>query len=93
MEEWILMMKNEWKNVLDYVEKLELESKFPPKEPLPFPWMDIGPGYCYGPAFGHWDSVHIALDLLERDPEQAKNQISNLISVQWDNGMFPAWYG
>ena len=90
MEDWILMMKKEWKNVLDYVEKLELESKFPPKEPLQFPWMDTGPGYCYGPAFGHWDSVHIALDLLERDPEQAKNQISNLISVQWDNGMFPS---
>ena len=21
---------------------------------FPYPWLEIGPGYAYGPAFGHW---------------------------------------
>ena len=52
--------KSEWRPLLDYVEMLHGKSQFRPRGVLPYPWEDIGPGYCYGPAFGHWDAVHIA---------------------------------
>lgn len=82
--------KQEWQPVLSYTAGLQTDSQFPPQGPLLFPWENIGPGYCYGPAFGHWDAVHIALDLMEQNPQQAKNQINNLMSLQQDNGMIPS---
>ena len=82
--------KSEWGPVLDYVKMLHGKSQFQPQGVLPYPWEDIGPGYCYGPAFGHWDAVHIALDLLEDDPAQARYQIDNLISLQQEDGMIPS---
>ncbi len=91
--------KETWRPVQEYVEHLLEESLFPPEGPLIFPWENTGPGYCYGPAFGHWDSIHIALDLaslgwgkkkLEWARVQAKNQIKNLLYVQQENGMFPS---
>lgn len=82
--------KEAWQPVLAYVRKLHLESQFPPQGVLPYPWENIGPGYCYGPAFGHWDAVHIALDLMDENLEQARNQIDNLISLQQPDGMIPS---
>lgn len=82
--------KCEWKPVLDYVEMLHGKSQFPPQGILQYPWENIGPGYCYGPAFGHWDAVHIAFDLLEDNPVQARYQIDNLLSLQQEDGMFPS---
>ena len=82
--------KSEWRPLLDYVEMLHGKSQFMPRGVLPYPWEDIGPGYCYGPAFGHWDAVHIALDLLEDNPDQARHQVDNLISLQQEDGMIPS---
>lgn len=82
--------KKEWQPMLCYLRELHQKSQFPPQGVLPYPWENIGPGYCYGPAFGHWDAVHIALDLLEDQLPRAKDQIDNLLSLQQKNGMLPS---
>lgn len=86
----MLYGKEEWRPVLRYVKEMEKRSCFPARGVLPYPWENIGPGYCYGPAFGHWDAVHIALDLLDDWLPQAKNQIDNLLALQQADGMFPS---
>ncbi|HEV2121463.1 MAG TPA: trehalase family glycosidase, partial [Chloroflexota bacterium] len=50
----------------------------------------IGPGYCYGPAFGHWDLIHQVLDTLPAEPAHARDQLLNLLSTQQDDGYLPA---
>ena len=45
-------------------------------------WEEIGPGYCYGPAFGHWDLIHQILDVMPAEPEHARNQILNDLAAQ-----------
>ena len=32
--------------------------------PFNYEWEEIGPGYIYGPAFGHWDLIHQVLDVM-----------------------------
>lgn len=70
-------MKPEWQPVLDYVSRLRQQSLQPARPPLPWSWENIGPGYCYGPAFGHWDIVHAILDVLPAEPAHALNQLRN----------------
>ncbi len=78
-----------WRPMLTYVAKLHARSTHPPQSPFPFPWEEIGPGYCYGPAFGHWDLIHAVLDVVAYEPEHAKHQLLNYLAVQDEAGMLP----
>lgn len=82
--------KPEWKPILRYVADLHARSVRPPSPPFALPWEEIGPGYCYGPAFGHWDIVHAVLDTLPVVPEHGRAQIINLLSTQHPDGYLPA---
>ncbi len=81
--------KPSWRPVLAYVAELHERSIHPPQAPLPYSWEEIGPGYCYGPAFGHWDLVHAVFDVLPDEPEHARHQLLNGLVVQSANGMLP----
>ena len=81
--------KPQWQSMLTYVADLHEKSTHPPRYPFPHPWEEIGPGYCYGPAFGHWDIVHAVLDALPSRPQHARNQILNNLAAQQDDGLVP----
>lgn len=81
--------KPSWRPLLSYVAALHARSTHPPRPPFPHPWEEIGPGYCYGPAFGHWDIVHQLLDTLPVEPEHARAQILNNLAAQQDDGLVP----
>jgi len=78
-----------WRPMLQYVAELHERSTHPPRPPFPRPWEEIGPGYCYGPAFGHWDLVHQILDVLPAEPDHALNQILNDLENQQEDGLVP----
>jgi putative isomerase len=78
-----------WRPMLLYVAELHERSIHPPRVPFPHPWEEIGPGYCYGPAFGHWDVVHAILDTLPAEPEHARQQILNNLAAQQEDGLVP----
>ncbi len=78
-----------WRPMLRYVADLHRRSTHPPQPPFPFPWEEIGPGYCYGPAFGHWDLIHQVFDALVLDPRHARHQILNNLAAQQDDGLVP----
>ena len=81
--------KPEWGAMLNYVADLHRRSIRPAVAPFPHPWEELGPGYCYGPAFGHWDIVHAILDVLPLDGGHARRQIENDLAGQLDDGMVP----
>jgi putative isomerase len=81
--------KPQWRPMLTYVAELHERSVHPPREPFPYPWEEIGPGYCYGPAFGHWDLIHAVLDTLPAQPEHARQQILNNLAAQQEDGLVP----
>ena len=82
--------KPEWLPMLEYVADLHGRSVFPAKGIFPYEWENIGPGYCYGPAFGHWDLIHAIFDSMPVLPEHARHQILNTFATQQDDGMLPA---
>jgi hypothetical protein len=75
--------------MLCYVANLHSKSIRPAIPPFPHAYEEIGPGYCYGPAFGHWDIVHAILDALCLDPEHGRRQIENNLAAQHDDGFLP----
>jgi glycogen debranching enzyme len=79
--------KPAWRPMLAYVANLHEASIRPPTPPLPHPWEEIGPGYCYGPAFGHWDIIHQVLDVLPTETDHARSQLLNDFACQRDDGM------
>jgi glycogen debranching enzyme len=81
--------KVEWRAMLRFVADLHERSVRPPQPPFPHPWEEIGPGYCYGPAFGHWDIVHAILDVLPFERDHARRQILNNLAAQQDDGLVP----
>jgi hypothetical protein len=87
-------VKPAWAAALRHVTELRRRSVFPAAAPLPHRWLDIGPGYCYGPAFGHFDLVHQVLDFVADDPVLARDQMLNLFAVQRPDGVIPfVWMG
>jgi glycogen debranching enzyme len=87
--------KPQWRPMLRYLAELHARSIFPAEAPFPYDWEDIGPGYYYGPAFGHWDIVHAVLDVLPVAPEHARHQLLNNLAAQTPNGLVPGsiWMG
>lgn len=76
-----------WGPLLGYVRDLHRRSLRPAAHPLPYAWEEIGPGYCYGPAFGHWDIVHQIIDLVCIAPELAARQLDNYLACQQPDGL------
>ncbi len=87
--------KPQWKTMLQYLAELHTRSVFPARPPFAYEWESIGPGYCYGPAFGHWDIVHAVLDILPFEPSHARRQILNNLAAQQTDGLLPGsiWMG
>ena len=81
--------KPAWRPMLQAVAELHRNSTHRPRPPFPHPWEEIGPGYCYGPAFGHWDIVHAILDVMPAEPSHARRQILNNLSAQQTDGLVP----
>jgi glycogen debranching enzyme len=81
--------KPAWQPMLRYVAELHERSTHPPRAPFPHPWEEIGPGYCYGPAFGHWDIVHAVLDVMASEPQHAADQLLNNLAAQEQDGLVP----
>ena len=81
--------KPEWRPMLNYVVKLHQKSTHEPKWPFDYEWEEIGPGYIYGPAFGHWDIIHQVVDVMNSYPEHALHQLLNNIKNQEPNGLIP----
>ncbi len=81
--------KKEWAPILNYT--LELHKKSTHKKAYPFiyDWEEIGPGYYYAPAFGHWDIVNQAEDAFVYDKEFGIRQMYNDIHNQTATGMIP----
>ena len=81
--------KPAWREMLLYVAGLHEASTHPPCPPFLFRWEEIGPGYCYGPAFGHWDVVHAILDVMPSELEHARQQLLNNLAAQQSDGLVP----
>lgn len=81
--------KPEWREMLQYTINLHRKSTHPAISPFVHSWEEIGPGYCYAPAFGHWDIVHAAIDMLPVDPEHARRQLENNLIAQQADGLVP----
>lgn len=78
-----------WRDLLRYVVKLRQRSIQPALERFVHPWEEIGPGYCYRPAFGHWDIVHAAFDSIDTEPDHARRQLQNYFAWQRPDGSLP----
>lgn len=83
------MGKEQWRPMLHYVAELHEKSTHPATFPFDYEWEEIGPGYVYGPAFGHWDIVHQILDVLPAYPTHALHQLLNDVKNQEPNGLIP----
>lgn len=81
--------KTAWHPMLEFLVTLHERSIHPPQGHMPYPWEDSGPGYCYGPAFGHWDIIHSTLDAILSEPGHARNQIVNDLAGQQPDGLVP----
>lgn len=81
--------KSAWRPMLSYTAELHEKSVHPPLAPFPHPWEEIGPGYCYAPAFGHWDIVHAAFDSIVSETIHAKQQLINNLTAQEEDGLVP----
>lgn len=81
--------KASWRPLLEYVARLHLSSVHPADDTFDHPWEEIGPGYCYGPAFGHWDIVHQMMDVVEGDRNHARLQLLNNLKHQQPDGLLP----
>lgn len=81
--------KPAWRPMLAYAVDLHVRDTHAPTPPFSRPWEEIGAGYGYGPAFGHWDIVHIILDELPTAPRHAEQQLLNDVGLQLPNGFLP----
>lgn len=78
-----------WHPMLRYLAKLHERATHPPAPPFEFEWEELGPGYGYGPAFGHWDVVHEMIDVLPARPAHTRRQLLNDLHLQLPNGFLP----
>ena len=81
--------KPAWRPVLGYLAALHERGTHPAAPPFEFEWETLGPGYGYGPAFGHWDVVHTIIDELPTCTEHARRQLLNDIRLQLADGFLP----
>jgi putative isomerase len=81
--------KPEWRPMLSYLAGLHKKATHAAQWPFDYEWEDLGPGYVYGNAFGHWDVVHEIIDVLPSYPTHALHQLLNDIKNQEASGLLP----
>lgn len=81
--------KPAWREMLLYSADLHERCVHPAEGVFPYPWEEIGTGYVYRPAFGHWDIVHSIMDTVPYETEHARQQLLNDLANQEDNGLIP----
>lgn len=79
-----------WRPLLEYLVKLHAAGIHPGLQQLQALWEEV----CLNTSprviqFGHWNTVHIALDTLFYELEHGINQIFNLFSLQQPDGAIP----
>jgi hypothetical protein len=84
--------KPAWRPMLAYDVTLHRASTHPATPPFAYPWEDVGRGYGYGPAFGHWDLIHETIDVMPSAPQHALEQLLNDIRLQLPSGFLPGLY-
>jgi len=84
-----LLPESRWKDVLVFTARFQESCINPPVGPLKNPWVSMGKGYLYGPAFGHWDLVHAGMDALRYAPSYVRMQLENYFSLEMAGGMLP----
>lgn len=77
-----------WRGVLDYAVSLHERGTHPANDLFPHPWEELGVGYGLR-AFGHWDTVFIAFDVMRGFPLHARNQLLNNLANQRADGFVP----
>ena len=79
-----------WKELLFAVLDLSERSMRQPSEAVdhvfPYPWIELGPGYAYGPAFGHWDIIHATFNFVKDNPDEVIRQLENDFSLLQNDG-------
>lgn len=85
--------KPRWQSFLNQVISLHEDSIHAPCYGLPYRWEETSPSRELGIHFGHWDSVHVALDALAIGSKHGIQQILNTLSLQDGNGMIPGHLG
>ena len=79
-----------WETVLHHLALLHESSLYSiGTSPAPYPLETIGPGYCFGPAFGHWDLIFALLDSCPAMPEHTLQQLENMLVFQQPDGFLP----
>ncbi|WP_462410454.1 MGH1-like glycoside hydrolase domain-containing protein [Neobacillus sp. Marseille-QA0830] len=81
--------KQTWQPVLQYTEELHQKCTHEASSPFIYPWEEIGSGYCYGPAFGHWDIIHEVMDAIHTRPLHARQQLLNNLHNLSCDGFLP----
>lgn len=88
--EFLDKVDESWKPMFDYLIELHERGRHSPIHQFTREWYELGPGYCCPVrAFGHWDIIHTTLNLLDLNPEHAKDQILNTLSFQLPDGSLP----
>ncbi|GAB4231907.1 MAG: hypothetical protein Tsb0021_10440 [Chlamydiales bacterium] len=75
--------------MLQHIIRLHEESIHAPCYGLPYQWEETAPSREIGVLFGHWDTIHIALDALALGSKHGARQILNHLALQEKNGMIP----
>lgn len=80
--------KPQWRGMLNYMADLHQRGTHPAQPPFQYEWEELGLGY-HARAFGHWDIVHMILDVLPAMPTHAKHQLFNNLENQNEQGLVP----
>jgi hypothetical protein len=81
--------KPAWRPMLRYLAAQHERATHPAAPPFAYEWEELGPGYGYGPAFGHWDLVHEMIDELPSCPTHVRHQLLNDLHLQLADGFLP----
>lgn len=82
--------KAQWRPMLQHVAELHEGAIHPPYFSLPYRWEQVAAGEeGYPIVFGHWETVHMALDTVGIEPQHGLYQILNLLALQDDSGLLP----
>ena len=80
----------EWRSVLRHLAAMHEGAMYEnPRCAAPHPLETLGSGYCFGPAFGHWDLVFALLDSCPVMPEHTLRQLENMLFFQQEDGFLP----
>jgi putative isomerase len=81
--------KPSWRQLLEGLADLHERSMLPASHGFPYDFEHLGPGYYYGPAFGHWDLIATIMDTVTYYPEHTRRQLLNNLHWQQPNGFLP----